>query len=59
MRTNEAVNLPQMSEIAGVPENTTENTHAVVAELFAVEHDCRRLLDIPCGAALPFAMRKT
>jgi 2-polyprenyl-3-methyl-5-hydroxy-6-metoxy-1,4-benzoquinol methylase len=33
----------------GPRENTTANTHRVVAELLGCLKDCRRVLDIPCG----------
>ena len=32
-----------------IPENTSKNTHNVVAELLLAERDCRVVLDIPCG----------
>lgn len=33
-----------------IAENTTKNTHNVVAQLLAEEVDCRTVMDIPCGA---------
>lgn len=33
-----------------IPENTSKNTHNVVAELLAEEKNCKVVLDIPCGA---------
>ena len=33
-----------------IPENTSKNTHNVVFELLAEEADCRKVLDVPCGA---------
>jgi 2-polyprenyl-3-methyl-5-hydroxy-6-metoxy-1,4-benzoquinol methylase len=32
-----------------IPENTSKNTHNVVAELLLAERDCKVVLDIPCG----------
>jgi SAM-dependent methyltransferase len=34
---------------AGLPEATSRNTHARVADLLAGHQDVRRVLDIPCG----------
>jgi 2-polyprenyl-3-methyl-5-hydroxy-6-metoxy-1,4-benzoquinol methylase len=33
-----------------IPENTSKNTHHVVGGLVLENEDCRRVLDIPCGA---------
>ncbi len=33
-----------------IPENTSKNTHAIVAQLLAEEKNCRLVLDVPCGA---------
>lgn len=33
-----------------VSENTSKNTHNVVFELLAEEANCRKVLDVPCGA---------
>ncbi len=56
--TGDTVELPEMSETPGVSENTTAFTHVVVGELVVEEGECRRLLDIPCGAGA-FTRRMT
>jgi 2-polyprenyl-3-methyl-5-hydroxy-6-metoxy-1,4-benzoquinol methylase len=33
-----------------IPENTSKNTHNVVAQLLSEESNCKTVLDIPCGA---------
>ena len=35
---------------SNIPENTSKNTHNVVAELLLEDKDCKRVLDIPSGA---------
>lgn len=41
--------MPQ-KEYKGIPENTSKNTHEVVAQLLLEEKNVKTVLDIPCGA---------
>lgn len=42
--------LPSYTGADAIPENTSKNTHKVVAEMLAEEENCQRILDLPCGA---------